>query len=97
MIFDNFRNDLSKFDFNDMKPFIDQMNSTNGTTHTDIKRIKEGKLGGAFFVAYASCDTLGKDATRIHLQQFDLIKNLIRKHSVNMEFVKSANGNVTCS
>ena len=42
-------NQFDKFDFNDMKKFI--LNGTNGVTHTDLKRIKEGKLAGQFWVA----------------------------------------------
>jgi hypothetical protein len=92
MIYKNFKNNLSKFDFNDMKPYKDAMNGTSGVTHTDIKRIREGKLGGAFFVTYSNCSSLGKDAIRLHIQQLDLLKLLFRKHSANMEMVTTVDG-----
>lgn len=60
----NFKNQLNYFDLDDVK--IYQANSslagTNNVTHTDLKRIEQGKLGAQFWAVYGGCDALGKDA-----------------------------------
>ena len=88
----SFQNRFSKFDFNDMKQSLS--NVENAITHTDIKRIKEGKLGAQFWVTYASCVTLAKDAVRLHLEQVDTIQRLIRKYPLELQFVSSSDGNL---
>jgi membrane dipeptidase len=80
------QNQFARFDFNDMKLII------NGTTHTDLKRLKEGKLGAQFWVAYAGCQSLAKDAARLHLEQIDMIKRLVMKYPDYLEFVTSSAG-----
>lgn len=49
MIRSNFQNRLSLFDLNDLTKIRDRLNGTKGITHTDIKRIREGKLSGQFW------------------------------------------------
>lgn len=68
------------------------MESSRGVSHTDLKRIKEGRLGAQFWAVFASCDTLHKDSLRVHLEQLDVIKRLIRKHPDQLEFVTSSKG-----
>jgi hypothetical protein len=58
MIRSNFRNRFDKFDATDFKNY--SLNGTNGISHTDIKRIKEGKIGGQFWAVYGDCLTQGK-------------------------------------
>ena len=48
MIRVNFKNRFSEFDLNDLKN-NPNLNGTNGVTHTDIKRLQEGRLGGQFW------------------------------------------------
>ena len=62
MIRENFFNEFKKFDFNDLTHNV--LNGSSGITHTDLRRINEGKLGGQFWAAYASCNTSARDATR---------------------------------
>lgn len=68
------------------------MNGTQGVSHTDIKRIREGHLGAQFWAAYASCDSLHKDAARIHMEQLDVIRRLFRKFPDNLEPVTKSEG-----
>jgi len=48
MIRANFKNRFGDFDLEDLikNP---NLNGTNGITHTDIKRLHEGRLGGQFW------------------------------------------------
>ena len=55
MIRENFKNQFSKFNFTDMTQFREQLLGTNGVTHTDINRLKKGKIGAQFWTAYGSC------------------------------------------
>lgn len=56
MIRKNFKNQFKKFDFNDMKKDI----AKDAVSHTDLNRIREGKLSAQFWVSYATCGTNGK-------------------------------------
>ena len=90
MIRENFRNQLEKFDLEDMTKY--NLAFTENVTHTDFKRLREGKLGGQFWAVYADCKSTGKDATRIHLEQIDVIKRIIKKYPENFQFVTTAAG-----
>ncbi len=63
MIRKNFKNQLSKFNLNDLKSIQNTLESQN-ITHTDLTRIKQGKLTAQFFAAYVSCTSSSKDAIR---------------------------------
>ena len=92
MIRKNFQNQFNRFDFNDMTKFKEQMLGTEGVTHTDILRLKEGKLGAQFWAVYASCESLAKDAIRIHMEQLDLLKRLIKKFPNELEYATTSKG-----
>ena len=92
MIRENFRNIFKRFDLNDMlKLDKNELSGTNGVTHTDLRRLDQGKIGGQFWVAYADCGSTGKDAVRIHVEQIDVIKRYIKKHSNSFKFSQTAN------
>lgn len=62
------------------------------SSHTDLPRLRKGKLGGQFWVAYVACTTNYKDAVERTLEQIDVIKRLIMKHPKDMKFVTTADG-----
>ena len=94
MVRKNFRNQFKLFNFTDLTVLKDQMLGTNGVTHTDILRLKKGLLGAQFWAAYASCESLAKDAIRIHLEQLDMMKRLINKFPKDLKYAKNSKGNV---
>lgn len=49
MIRQNFKNRFGQFDFEDFLIIKGTLNGTGNVTHTDRKRLKEGKLGGQFW------------------------------------------------
>jgi membrane dipeptidase len=60
---------------------------------TDLPRIKKGKLGAQFWVAYVSCDpTYYNTTVSRSYEQVDVIKRLIAKYPNDMEFVTTADG-----
>uniref|UniRef100_A0A0B7A902 Dipeptidase n=1 Tax=Arion vulgaris TaxID=1028688 RepID=A0A0B7A902_9EUPU len=60
--------------------------------HTDIPRIRQGKLGAQFWAAYVSCDSQYKDAVRQSLDQVDTIKKFVAKYPNVFQFVTTAKG-----
>ncbi|XP_035785945.1 uncharacterized protein LOC118463463 [Anopheles albimanus] len=67
--------------------------STVDRSHTDLPRLRQGKLGAQFWVAYVRCvDTQYKDAVARTLEQIDVTKRLIRKYPSDLKYVDSADG-----
>lgn len=48
----NFENKLSKVNLTSITNTTYNLSATSGVTHTDINRIKEGRLGAQFWVVY---------------------------------------------
>jgi microsomal dipeptidase-like Zn-dependent dipeptidase len=94
MVRSNFKNKFAEFNFTDMQPYagLGRLNGTHNVTHTDTRRLREGKLGAVFWASFWHCDCLAKDAVRIHLEQVDVIKRLIRKHADVLELVTDSAG-----
>lgn len=62
----------------------------NSRSHTDLPRLRQGKVGGQFWVAFVSCTTNYKDAVERTLEQIDVIKRMINKYSNDMKYVTEA-------
>lgn len=62
------------------------------SSHTDIPRLLEGKVGAQFWVAYVSCTTQYKDAVERTLEQIDVIKRMVAQYPKYMKYVTSADG-----
>lgn len=61
--------------------------------HTDLPRMRTGKVGAQFWSAYVSCTaTQYKDAVETTLEQIDVIKRLTNKYPNDMAFVTTAAG-----
>uniref|UniRef100_UPI003AAF3493 dipeptidase 1 n=1 Tax=Centroberyx gerrardi TaxID=166262 RepID=UPI003AAF3493 len=74
-----FNNQLNKVDLN-----------TLATTHTNIPKIKEGRLGAQFWSAYVPCDTQYKDAVRQTLEQIDVVHRMCQKYPETFMFATSS-------
>lgn len=59
---------------------------------TDLPRLRKGKLGGQFWVAYVSCGNNYKDAVERTMEQIDVIKRLINRYPNDMKYVTTADG-----
>lgn len=82
-----FRNDISGFNFEN-----DHTDDPYHRLHTDLPRLRKGKVGAQFWVAYVNCAAQYKDAVATYLEQVDLIKRLIGKYPEDLELVTSADG-----
>ncbi|XP_031565381.1 dipeptidase 1-like [Actinia tenebrosa] len=54
--------------------------------HTDIPRLKKGKVGAQFWAAYVSCNNQYKNSVRLFLEQIDVIKRLAVKYPNDFVF-----------
>uniref|UniRef100_A0A182WEK1 Dipeptidase n=1 Tax=Anopheles minimus TaxID=112268 RepID=A0A182WEK1_9DIPT len=85
------RNQINKFELNtNLLEHPVWGPATN--SHTDIPRLKAGKVGAQFWVAYVGCNNQYKDAVERTLEQIDVIKRMVRKYSDHMKYVTSTEG-----
>ncbi|XP_072014131.1 dipeptidase 1-like [Amphiura filiformis] len=61
-------------------------------THTDIPRLRQGRVGAQFWAAYTDCFTQYKDSLRHVLDQIDVIKRICQMYPETFEIVTSTNG-----
>uniref|UniRef100_A0A3P9KYP8 Dipeptidase n=1 Tax=Oryzias latipes TaxID=8090 RepID=A0A3P9KYP8_ORYLA len=76
--------------------FNNQLNKVNldtlETTHTNIPKIKKGRLGAQFWAAYVPCETQYKDAVRQTLEQIDVVHRMCEKYPDTFKFVTTSQG-----
>ncbi|XP_018576307.1 dipeptidase 1-like [Anoplophora glabripennis] len=66
--------------------------SSDCSCHTDLPRLKQGKVGAQFWVAYVDCTVEKEKAVAKTLDQIDVIKRLINKYPNDLEFVTTSDG-----
>ncbi|XP_023646599.1 dipeptidase 1 [Paramormyrops kingsleyae] len=74
--------------FNNQLNHVD-LHSLNNT-HTNIPKIKAGRLAAQFWAAYVPCETQNKDAVRQTLEQIDLIHRMCDKYPEELTFAESS-------
>lgn len=62
------------------------------SSHTDLPRLRKGKVGGQFWVAYVGCKSLDKDAVELTMDQIDVIKRLITAYPNDLQYADSHDG-----
>lgn len=76
------------------KRFNNQLSTVNlntlSGTHTNIPKIKEGRLAAQFWAAYVPCDTQYKDAVRQTLEQIDIVHEMCNKYPDDFMFAASS-------
>ncbi|XP_043099136.1 dipeptidase 1 [Puntigrus tetrazona] len=74
--------------------FNNEFNAENlyilNITHTNIPKIKEGRLSAQFWAAYVPCDTQYKDAVRQTLEQIDVIHRMCHEYPEVFRFAASS-------
>ncbi len=58
--------------------------------HTDIPRLREGNVGGAFFAAYVPSEYAGQGAMRWALEQIDLIYRMTARYPEDFALARTA-------
>jgi membrane dipeptidase len=74
---------------------IDLARDTTGVEpspmHTDIPRLREGRVGGQFWSVYVAPAMSGPEAVKAQLEQIDIARRMIDRHQ-DFEFVTTADG-----
>ncbi|XP_055703938.1 dipeptidase 1-like isoform X2 [Phlebotomus papatasi] len=83
------KNQLANFNF-DSDLRLHPIWGPRSSSHTDLPRLRTGKVGGQFWVAYVSCDTQHKDAVERTMAQIDVIKRLIKKYPNDLQYATTA-------
>ncbi|ODM90881.1 Dipeptidase 1, partial [Orchesella cincta] len=82
-------NDLRKFDLSKDLTVVEPWASAS-TSHTDIPRLRKGKVGGVFWIAYVDCHTSEKDAVTQTIEQIDVINRFVKKYSDDFQFATTS-------
>lgn len=76
---DRRKNVLAGFDFTDTTGTADPANG-NGAMHTDLKRMRAGKVGAQFWSVYVSANLNDQQAVQATLEQIDVAKRLVAQY-----------------
>ncbi len=86
-------NDLPSMllEFADGDPAQFDLNQVQTRFHTDLVRLKQGRVGAQFWSAYISNDSIPTGAAlREALRQVDMVHRLVRQYPQQLEFARSA-------
>ena len=78
-----FDNRLADFDFVDTS---DTAEGDRSAMHTDLSRLRQGKVGAQFWSVYVSAGLPEPEAVQATLEQIDVTKRLIARHSDVLAF-----------
>ncbi|XP_072756295.1 dipeptidase 1 isoform X2 [Anoplolepis gracilipes] len=85
------KNNLSAFHFeSDLRNDTVWGQNACSSCFTDLPRLRAGKVGGQFWVAYSSCDSQYKDSVQLTLRQIDVIRRFIQRYPANLQLVTAA-------
>ncbi|KRJ99088.1 uncharacterized protein LOC6529563 [Drosophila yakuba] len=59
-------------------------------SHTDLTRLKKGRISAQFWAAYVPCEAQHRDAVQLTLEQIDVIKRLTDRYSPQLTTCNSA-------
>uniref|UniRef100_A0A1I8Q763 Dipeptidase n=1 Tax=Stomoxys calcitrans TaxID=35570 RepID=A0A1I8Q763_STOCA len=82
-------NKLNDFNFNEDLREVDPWKRSNWS-HTDLTRLKKGKISAQFWAAYVPCEAQHRDAVQLTLEQIDVIKRLTDRYSPQLTTCTSA-------
>lgn len=82
---DRRKNMLGGFDFADTTQTADPAKGW-AAMHTDLKRLRAGKVGAQFWSVYVSASHSDSQAVQAALEQIDLAKRLIAKYPETLQF-----------
>ena len=90
-----YRNMINGFDFRDTSRTsavagMDPDHAFSRPLHTDLVRLRQGRVGAQFWSVYVSAELAEPDAVRASLEQIDVTRRLIARHSEDLAFVRTA-------
>lgn len=88
---DRYKNVIADFDFTDSTR-APSAGGAEGGMHTDIPRLRKGRVGGQFWSVYVSASLPEPEAVVAVLEQIDVMKRVIARHPKDLAFVTTADG-----
>lgn len=85
------KNQLANFNFSanlSSDPYWSKIDSS----FTDLPRLRAGRLGAQFWVAFVGCSSQFEDAVEQTMEQIDVIKRLIIAYPDDLQYATSAQG-----
>ncbi len=79
--------------FGDAWASVDLNSDTRKTTpplHTDMPRLKQGRVGGQFWSVWVTSEMKGPDAVQATLEQMDIVRELVRKYPETLQMAYTA-------
>lgn len=83
------KNQLANFNFS-ANLSSDAYWSEVASSFTDLPRLRAGRVGAQFWVAFVGCSSQFKDAVEQTLEQIDVIKRLVREYPDDLHYATSA-------
>lgn len=84
-----FGNVIEDFDFTDTTGTGPE-HSEGRTMHTDLNRLREGKVGAQFWSVYVSADLSEPEAVQATLEQIDVTRRLVARYPRDLQFALTA-------
>jgi len=88
---ERYGNVIADFDFADSSKARAEDGGAEGM-HTDISRLRKGKVGAQFWSVYVSADLPEPQAVVAVIEQIDVAKRLLARHPDTFELVTTADG-----
>jgi len=88
---DRYGNVIGSFDFNDGFA-VPPSPWGSPSMHTDLPRLREGRVGAQFWSVYVSASLPGPEAAVATMEQIDVMKRLIARYPDQLEYVTTADG-----
>lgn len=86
---DRYRNVIGAFDFTDTTGTADPANG-NAAMQTDLKRMKQGRVGAQFWSVYVSANLPEPQAVQATLEQIDVTRRLVARYPGELQYATSA-------
>ena len=83
-------NQINAFDFADTMDEHDHVGGDDGAMHTDLVRLKKGKVGGQFWSVYVPHNANEAAAVQQTIEQIDVTKRLIARNPDSMRYALTA-------
>ncbi|MXO91915.1 dipeptidase [Pontixanthobacter aquaemixtae] len=84
-----YRNVIGDFDFGDTTD-TGEDHPAGRTMHTDLARLREGKVGAQFWSVYVSASLPEPEAVQAVIEQIDVTKRLIAKYPADLQLALTA-------
>jgi len=85
-----FANQINEFDFTDTLDERDHVGGEDGVMHTDLLRLKKGRVGAQFWSVYVPHNANEAAAVQQTIEQIDVTKRLIAKNPDTMSYALTA-------